>query len=263
MQVDGPDPLDTLYRLGVADLETALKHMEAMAEAHTGDGDALADAPAMAATLFAKIAPLVKDTATEWMVRHMLHPGVRLVYTDSCCSEASALAQAFPSLRQGVDFTAHGSYQAPSENGMPRLPAPLTLVLELTSSDQWAQACTNIRSACGGVVGLDAEWNVLFKPGEARRRIATIQLSVPTLTTVFHLFGEGKSSQFALPASLRTLLEDASVNFVGVNIQGDVRYLLEDYNVTVPTFTDVGKLYKLRHAVVTPPHPPQYSLQVR
>ncbi|KAK9697881.1 hypothetical protein RND81_08G066900 [Saponaria officinalis] len=72
------------------------------------------------------------------------------------------------------------------------------------------------------VVGLGVQWRPTFGPNSARPTAATIQLSVGQHCLIFQL-GHAKS----IPATLRRLLEDERVTFVGVH-NGRDRDLLEE-----------------------------------
>ncbi|KAL9373512.1 hypothetical protein Peur_033132 [Populus x canadensis] len=87
------------------------------------------------------------------------------------------------------------------------------------------------------IVGLDVEW----RPNRFRRienPVATLQLSAGNDCLIFQLL----HCPTGIPQSLHDFLSDMTYTFVGVGIEGDVKKLTEDYELSVGNAVDLRGL---------------------
>lgn len=90
-------------------------------------------------------------------------------------------------------------------------------------------------------LGFDIEWKPTFKPGEAPRKAALMQLCMDTSHCyVIHIIYSG------IPPILKALLEDFLSVKVGVWIANDAMKISRDYNVNVGPLGDLSEYANLK-----------------
>lgn len=84
-------------------------------------------------------------------------------------------------------------------------------------------------------VGFDIEWPPCFVEGP-KKKVALVQLCPSEEKCyLFHL-----SSMTGFPTGLKLLLEDDSIQKVGVGIEGDMWKLLSDFEIKLKNFVELG-----------------------
>jgi hypothetical protein len=90
------------------------------------------------------------------------------------------------------------------------------------------------------VVGFDIEWEVTYIKGQAPRKAALLQLcTVNNNCYLLHIYHSG------ITPSLREILENSQIHKVGVNIRGDMRKLLMDYECLPAGCVDLSEFANL------------------
>ncbi|KAK3280645.1 hypothetical protein CYMTET_11518 [Cymbomonas tetramitiformis] len=103
-----------------------------------------------------------------------------------------------------------------------------------SSAEEVDAACHTIMATKSQVVGFDLEWKVTYKKGEPPRKVALVQLCVPTPKLHCHLLHIAHSG---VTHSLRDLLTSSVPLKVGVNAVGDAQKLMRDYDINPPAPT--------------------------
>ncbi|XP_043725508.1 Werner Syndrome-like exonuclease [Telopea speciosissima] len=94
-----------------------------------------------------------------------------------------------------------------------------------------------LKNLCAGntkpIIGLDLEWN----SNSADPKVAILQLCVGTRCLIIQL-----RYLNVVPASLKNLISDPAVSFVGVGVTEDVAKLLKDYGIECKNAIELGPL---------------------
>jgi hypothetical protein len=86
------------------------------------------------------------------------------------------------------------------------------------------------------VWGFDAEWTVEFKKNQSQRKVALIQMYREKNVILFHLAASG------LQEELVKVLNHERVFKIGLNITGDVKKLMRDFDVSCRGVVDLRQL---------------------
>ncbi|KAG8052021.1 hypothetical protein GUJ93_ZPchr0001g30335 [Zizania palustris] len=117
-----------------------------------------------------------------------------------------------------------------------------TVTSDAAAADEWVR-CVRAYSLCIGrlIVGLDCEWKPNYHYEVPPNKVATLQLCTGTSCLILQLF---YVSHF--PASVRSLLADPSVRFVGIGVGEDVAKLENGYGVTCAAPVDLEDICNRR-----------------
>ncbi|KAI3649998.1 hypothetical protein MP228_005630 [Amoeboaphelidium protococcarum] len=157
------------------------------------------------------------------------HELPELVYTDNCCNDRAFYESVFPSLRQSTKLISE-------------FPNPKQIIY----LNDYSSACASafelfnrcVSSKDQVKIGLDCEWttNNVGKAG----KVDLLQLAFQDGDV--YLFHLTHFKQF--PPSLKLLLESQQCLFIGRSIGGDVKYLLQDFNIRVSQTLELSKWAK-------------------
>ncbi|KAG8052024.1 hypothetical protein GUJ93_ZPchr0001g31112 [Zizania palustris] len=119
--------------------------------------------------------------------------------------------------------------------GIPCKHINTTVAGDAEAADEWVRG-VRANAPRGGrlIVGLDCEWKPKCHPSDPPNKVATLQLCTGTSCLILQLL---YVSPF--PASVRSLLGDPSVRFVGIGVGEDVAKLENGYGVTCAAPVDL------------------------
>lgn len=166
----------------------------------------------------------------------------QLIFTDSCCSHrvlftriAAESAQECSNL--AVQPRASESYPVinfPVDKNPHYIKAGSPIHFWQFACNSLHDGAAKVEGSAKAVLGLDLEWNPGFVRGSSGIP-ATIQLSSQDgFSVLFHLKWDRMKEKPTIPAPLRNLLLDPNINFVGVNIKGDLTRLSKHYDIEIP-----------------------------
>ena len=133
-------------------------------------------------------------------------------------------------------------FEGALDRALPVLRRPSSVQLIYSRNEAEAdELCEHLHTASSPVrIGLDLEWKVLFRAGEAPRKTATVQLCVPGLCLVLQL-----SAMTRLPSRLKMLLEDGHVVKAGVGLLNDGLKLRRDYGVRCRGLIELAGIHSI------------------
>eukprot|EP00611_Tribonema_gayanum_P010244 TRINITY_DN201_c0_g1_i3.p2 TRINITY_DN201_c0_g1~~TRINITY_DN201_c0_g1_i3.p2 ORF type:complete len:391 (-),score=69.94 TRINITY_DN201_c0_g1_i3:2031-3203(-) len=175
--------------------------------------------------------------------RYALHqfPAVRVWYTDMCCTDCEVVQKVF-----GAAGPAVLDVEAPlpsQEMSMPeqqcqeqRIGTASTFVLRACAAIEKSAFGVHNRRCCQGraVVGISADWSMLDVGNPTLKR-----LCISTVEGVaFHF--DVSSTTDTLPRALEQLLANPELLKVGMELEQDVKHLLEGYGAVVAPSEDAA-----------------------
>lgn len=102
--------------------------------------------------------------------------------------------------------------------------------------DSWVRSILTLYGGRDMIVGLDCEWRPTFISGTSNTT-ATLQLCIGTKCLILQLF-----YMDYIPQSFKDFLLDPSVTFVGVEVDGDVLKLSNEYGLRCKNTSDIRDL---------------------
>ncbi|KAJ4953780.1 hypothetical protein NE237_030612 [Protea cynaroides] len=111
-----------------------------------------------------------------------------------------------------------------------------TVVKSASMLDSYVSELRALLSATGSrnpIIGLDVEW----KPNSTAQRVSILQLCAGTRVLIIQLCYLN-----VIPQSLKNLIADAGISFLGVGITEDIRKLSNDYGLGCSSAIELGPL---------------------
>ena len=141
--------------------------------------------------------------------------------------------------------------EMPAGVSLPRFIFPSDVKVRCAVADDGdilSSLCDEIRTQAAGncgVVGFGIEWDIALS-GAPENPPATFQLTTGKFVLVLQILHGQKTPLTELPGSLVGLLEDASLTFTGVGINGDCTRIDKFFGVKVAHAVDLAKLALIR-----------------